>query len=293
MSAGTTTCSRTGDGVAEECRIAQDAVEGRVAECGIRVLRFAQFGSAGHLTWLVQSEDGPEGMRGVLRGEIDENGRLRFPARLILSGKMVLSFRESGRTARLRSEGRVELEGIVGSWPPYDAGWPPTSTILQLSGEPVLFREMDSQAVSKEPATFSLQQMWAVLGTRPSDFFSTIPRIARARVIDPSGADWRDGPVGGVALEWTDSRKALNLSGVTHYNIYRNQADGPVYSWSLQVRIAAGKTSYVDRDFDGTRSYQYLVTHSAQFPMGYLYEGMYGEPRLVASRLRPANSQNQ
>jgi hypothetical protein len=249
------------------------------AVCSVKIVRFAQFGRVEGpkpFDWLIEMEQGDALLAGTLRAGISEDGELVYPATVQLGGKMIITIlREGEPPIRLRSRTEPRFEGVT-------AGWPPYGLTLRLVNRPIRYyleSELDNPAARPFASVASNK---VTIGKAPSPFFATRPQITSAQIVDPAGAPWKQGEVGGVALRWTPTAGDLGGFEIDKYHVYRNLRPKELEGWERIASISAEDPAYVDTGYTGLSSVAYLVTHSTTFPVGgYEYEGLPGIPFVI------------
>lgn len=240
----------------------------QTATCDVEIIRFAQSGrteSPIGFDWLVVMDEADGLLSGTLTTTVGPDGRLVFPAEIVLGGeKMVVTLEPDGAApVRLRSRETPVLRGMAPAWPPH-------GLVLELANGPIpyyLEGELDDPAAQP---VMSITSNTVSLEPGKSAFLSIRPQIQAA---EPDAA-------GGVALRWTDSAAETGDPAIVAYYVYRNLRPGVLEGWERIAVVPATRTSYVDSG--GSSSAAYLVTHAAQYPFGYLYEGLPGQPVTVA-----------
>ena len=241
----------------------------QTATCDVEIIRFAQFGrteSPVGFDWLVVMDEAEGLLSGTLTTTVGPDGRLVFPAEIVLGGeKMVVTMEpDGGAPVRLRSRETPVLRGMAPAWPPH-------GLVLELANGPIpYYLEGDVDDPGTQPV-MSITSNTVTLEPGKSAFLSIRPQIQSA------------GPVAaGVALRWTDSAAETGDPAIVAYYVYRNLTPGVLEGWERIAVVPATQTSYVDSGLDGSSSAAYLVTHAAQYPFGHLYEGLPGQPVTVA-----------
>ena len=171
---------------------------------------------------------------------------------------------------RLRSRQPLELEGKLAGWPPYQAGWPPRSLVLELRNAPVPFYEEARVGDPKAPSYLAVTDVRFSLGTQPTPFFQSTPRLKTAAPVA------REGEHRGVELTWelpSDDSLRSRLAGI---NLYRNMTPGDPKGWRRFAQVPATETRAVDPD--GQTPVEYLVSYRLELPFDLSFEGAYSSP---------------
>jgi hypothetical protein len=236
------------------------------AFCDIRVLRFAQFGrveSPVAFDWLVTMVDDEGLIRGKMHAKLDDRGLLVYPASVELGGHMVVTVQIDGQEGPIRLRSRKEpiFRGKV-------PGWPPFGTELELENPPIeYFREDELDKPDAVPF-MKVTANTVRLGTQRSDFFFTRPAI---QTLVPVKS-------GGYRITWTDTASRLTDQKIVSYRVYRNLHPGNLEGWQQIAEVPVGTTSFVDRDAPADARVEYVVSHVAEYPFGYKYEGIFNPP---------------
>lgn len=249
----------------------------KIACCGIRVVRFAQFGYIEQpikMEWLVVMEKGGE-LDGTLSTTVDEEDNLNYPGKVELVSGMTIFFRMEGNSEifKLRSRRKPILKGIASNWPPYNME-------LRLSNGPIKYYREEELDNPKATPVLVVSTTRVVLGSEPSKFFTVFPE-AETEIIDDKGNKWINGKIGGVRLSWNDTNQQLDKFKITNYHVYRNLTPGNLEGWELVAILPSETLQWIDPLYSGKENIEYLVLHSIEYLFGYKYEGIYGLPVVV------------
>ncbi|MEM8930186.1 MAG: hypothetical protein AAGE94_03380 [Acidobacteriota bacterium] len=240
--------------------------EGSSARCGVRVLRFAQAGRVDGpqpFEWLITMPDDGDALSGHIETALDAEGRLAYPAKINLDGRMIITVQPAGSPVPMRLTSRTipEFRGSV-------AGWPPHGMKVELTNGPIEYFPIDQIDDPDAEPLFVAETNTVVLGERSNAFFHTRPKVE---------ADVGDD---GVALRWTDTAQAVGDVELAGYNIYRNDQPGALKGWTKIATVSASSRRFVD-ETAGPGVHDYVVSHFTDFPFGYEYEGLYDHPARV------------
>jgi hypothetical protein len=249
--------------------------KGREATCEVRLVRFAQYGTAEaprRLEWVALLEE-DRSPPGTITGRLTAKEALSFPASIRLRPRLTLVVRPEGAAApvRLRSRRPFELEGKLEGWPPYEAGWPPRSLVLALRNAPVAFYDEARLADPKASCYLVVTDLRFSLGTQPTAFFESTPRLKTATPVA------LDGDARGIELTWElpDGSVRSRLAGV---NLYRNTTPGNPQGWRRFAWVPAAEARAVDPSQDGRTPVEYLVSYRTELPFDLAFEGAYSPP---------------
>jgi hypothetical protein len=260
---------------ASGCAVRASGGKQREVECEVRLVRFAQYGTTDaprSLEWAALLEESSSAS-GIITGLLSEDGALAFPASIRLRPHLALVVRPAGAASpvRLRSRQPFDLEGTLEGWPPYEAGWPPRSLVLQLRNAPIAFYDEARIRDPKAPSFLKVTDLRFSLGTQPTAFFQSSPRLKTATPIALNG-DHR-----GIELTWElpDSSVRGRLSGV---NLYRNTTPRDPKGWRWFAWVPAAETRAVDPGQDGRTPVEYLISYRVDLPFNLSFEGAYSPP---------------
>lgn len=237
----------------------------------LNVMRFAHFGRADSpyaFRWVLYMPKGA----GRLTGKRLPNGRYAVELRGDLRFDVILK----GATEPMHTSAATipVFRGTAKAWPPY-------GLTLTLANGPIAFYSDRQKRDSGITPLVTVLETKFGLGKQPTEYFTLAPRIENAAVVDPSGAPWKGGPLGGVELTWTSTAGLLKPIAVAGYNIYRSATPENPKSWRRIASVSASRTSLRDKSYDGTSKAAYMVTHRASYPTGYEYEGVHNAPVVV------------
>ncbi len=238
----------------------------------LNIVRFAHFGTTDSpfiFDWVLYmlKNEGKMEVRPIGTGaemEITLRGHLHFDVLL------------KGATKALAMTTKVmpEFKGIT-------TDGSPRGVTLRLANGPVGFhRNEHINDTSSRPMISVVESMFA-FGTRPTNYFSKLPQVVAAEVLDTSGASWKGGGIGGIQLEWRPTADALKPIALAGYNVYRSATPEKPASWRLIARVPPGQRSLRDRDYNGSRPMAYMVTHRTNYPVFFTYEGIGANPVIV------------
>ena len=236
------------------------------ATCDLGITRFAQFGHVDApvpLLWLVTMPDGEQNLRGIMRTRLTKDGALQYPAVVELRGHMIITVKiGDGDPVRLLSRKEPVFRGTT-------PGWPPRGAVGELVNGPIEYY-LDSQVDDPKALPFMVALANTVrLGQKPSEFFSATPQIEHIRRLTD----------GGVELTWKGGPPSSDAPHIVRYHIYRNRAPGNLETWEKIATVPVAQTTCVDKAIDGTVAAEYAISHVADYPFGYEYEGNLSKPQ--------------
>ncbi|MEM7052748.1 MAG: hypothetical protein AAF604_23995 [Acidobacteriota bacterium] len=234
--------------------------------CNVQIMRFAQYGRVEgpmSFNWLVVMVEDDALLAGELRTTLGQKG-LDYPAEIELGGRMVVTVQPDGLPpVRLLSRREPIFTGMV-------AGWPPHGLNLELSNPPIEYY-LEGEIDDATASPFMVVTANTVqLGHETSSFMGSRPTITRA-----------ERAKGAVVVEWTSTEGTVQGPQPSHYKLYRNAAGGELTAWVHVADVPIAETSFVDAGAPAKGPLQYVVSHAAEYPFGYEYEGIFNDPVTV------------
>ena len=221
-------------------------------------------------------EDG-HGLKGKV--VLPPAGQMHLPPRMHLAGNMFIDIQVDGEEKiRLRSRKEAAQSGDVTGWPPY-------TMQIELENGPIeYYHEKDLNDPNAEPVLVVTSNT-VTFGDREALGLAVKPEILSADIVEASGAAWQSGPIGGVALTWTDTSPIVDPDGppVHSYHVYRNFTPNDLAGWKKIASVPREKQEYLDTGFKGGKA-AYLVLQTVQYAFEYHYEGHFGIPTIVEAR---------
>lgn len=239
----------------------------------IDVMRFAHFGRA----------DSPFAFQWVLYMPKDEGELLIRPV-AGNKGKMEVTLRGPLHFDVLLKGATKPITMITKFYPEFkgiSSDGSPQGVKLQLANGPVGFFREEYIKDTATKAMVTVLETTFTFGRRPTNYFTKLPEIVTASVVDASGVPWKEGKVGGVKLEWKPTADQLKPIAIAGYNIYRSPTPEKPGSWKLVAKVPPGQRSVQDKGYDGTRRMAYMVTHRTDYPVGFTYEGIGARAAIV------------
>jgi len=242
----------------------------RKLEIPVEVLAFHTEGHNGEIAYSIR-------MCSEVTGRLSVPSDPSEPSLLSLWGKMIIAIKPDDPSAfgghsliELVSSNYIEQAGIV-------TGWPPRPGEFIESQQPEQYR---ATADSQSGIFATVKRGRIVFSDEVDEFLQARSRIHTFVVLDenlePITLDSVNSiqttkRIGGVRLIWGDERTPTNR--VTHYRLYRMDPDHAELGMSLIGGQITG-TEYVDRDYDGSKSFAYAVVPATRDNLGLEIQGV-------------------
>ncbi len=185
------------------------------------------------------------------------------PALLTMWGKMLISIRPKNPAEfgghsliQLRSQEYIEQRGTISGFPPHRAG-----EYVESKGNEVYVGFHPGQ----RHIAAIVERGRIIFSTDIDDFLQARTRISSFTLLDGNGVPLAAkgppydpnliGQIAGVRLEWEEVRG--RYAHATHYRLYRMDPDEPQEFFPIGGMLT--ECFYVDKAYDGTRSYAYGV----------------------------------
>lgn len=215
-------------------------------------------------------------------------------AQLNMWGKMMITFRPDDpkkfgghEVIQLVSQDYVRQEGTITGFPPKSDG----EYITSKGGE--VYVGVNS---GQRHLRAILKTGRIIFSTDVDEFLQARTRIKSFTLLDKdnnpldAGTPPYDpaliGKINAVKIDWSDVRTTDN--GVTHYRLYRIDPDFPG-DVELLAEIT-GATEYIDKEYDGTRSFTYAVVPAFVDQVGMEVQGVSLDQSMVMA-LEPREAQ--
>lgn len=250
-----------------------DPTTGGGGRYNLKMMRFAHFGRADSpfaFQWVLYLPNGKGDLtvrplsKGGKKAEVTLKGGLHFD--VLLKG--------ATKPLTLRTRVTPEFKGI-------SKNGSPNGVTLTLANGPIGFYREEYLNDTSIKAMITVTGTTFTFGNTSTKYFTEMPKIVKAELVDASGKSWKKGKVGGVKLEWAATNEDVKPIEITAYNIYRSSTPERPGSWKLIATVPASQHSMHDKEFDGSRRTAYKVTHRSSYPVEFDYEGLPTPPAIV------------
>lgn len=260
---------------------------GNHIEIPVEVLAFHAEGDNGECAYSIS-------MFSEVTGRLTADVTRPDSAHLTMWGKMLVTIRPhkpadfgGHEFIRLRSRDYIEQKGRVSGFPPHRAG-----EFLESKGNEIY----EGYEPGQRHICAVIEKGRIIFSTDVDDFLQARTRISKFTLIDKEGNEIDAGPppfdpsligvIGGVKLAWEDIRQMH--AHATHYRLYRLDPDHPEDHTMIGGVIT--ENWFIDREYDGTRSYAYAVIPAFVDQSGTEVQGVSLDHSTIMN-LRPHPSQ--